>query len=49
MRGLGGGAGGGCSAGPGDDDDTDRAFLEAAMKESLDAPQPAMADEVMIA
>jgi hypothetical protein len=25
------------------------AFLEAAMKESLDAPQPAMADEVMIA
>ena len=45
MRGLGGGAGGGRSAGPGDDDDTDRAFLEAAMKESLDPPQPAMADE----
>jgi len=41
-----GGAGaGGAGAGGDDDDATERAFLEAAMKESLDAPQPSMADE----
>jgi hypothetical protein len=33
------GAGAGAGAGVGDDDATDAAFLEAALKESLDAPQ----------
>ena len=37
--------GAGSDAGGAEDDATDRAFLEAALKESLDAPQPAMGDE----
>jgi hypothetical protein len=48
-RGFGGGGGGGGGVGgeERDDGDADQALLEAALKASLDAPQPAMDDEVV--
>jgi hypothetical protein len=48
-RGFGGGGGGGGGVGgeEGDDGDADQALLEAALKASLDAAQPAMDDEVV--
>jgi len=46
-RGFGGGGGGDEGGEEGDDGD-DQGLLEAALKVSLDAPQPALDDEVIL-